>query len=72
MCFQPGWRITREETRHPLCYFNMIKEWKKHNINIVEDLSDIIEDLKNIDNSDYNDYNDYNNFSDTDDYRELL
>ncbi|CAG8653942.1 14970_t:CDS:2, partial [Cetraspora pellucida] len=24
--------------QHPLCYFNMIEEWKQHNVNMEEDL----------------------------------
>ncbi|CAG8780316.1 19108_t:CDS:2 [Cetraspora pellucida] len=34
--------------QHPLCYFNMIEEWKQHNVNMKENLPEgIIENKKN-------------------------
>ncbi|CAG8555292.1 11466_t:CDS:1, partial [Scutellospora calospora] len=52
-----------------LCYFNIIEKWKKHNINMEKNLSNLIKDSEN--SKDINN-NDYDDFNDTNDYKKLL
>ncbi|CAG8744909.1 12234_t:CDS:2, partial [Cetraspora pellucida] len=41
-CFRPTHYTSYELVfgQHPLCYFNMIKKWKQHNVNMEEGLSE--------------------------------